>query len=80
MRTLALRKELLELIDEAVGSGASHSETCKVISIAPSTLRQWRPAGGVIKADCRPAALRPLRSGLFSDKERECLVVTLQSP
>ncbi|MGQ7848769.1 hypothetical protein ACUNV4_30020 [Granulosicoccus sp. 3-233] len=80
MSTLAQRNEILELVDEAVSSGARHTEACKVIGIAASTLRRWRPAGGAVQADCRPTADRPVPFGRFSDEERQRIVDTCNRP
>lgn len=80
MSDLAQRIAILSLVDEAVSSGARHKEACRAIGIAPSTLRRWRPSGGAVQTDCRPTALRPMPSGRFSDKERQCLVDTCNHP
>ncbi len=80
MSTLAQRNEILELVDEAVSSGARHTEACKVIGIAASTLRRWRPAGSAVQADCRPTADRPVPFGRFSDEERQRIVDTCNRP
>ena len=76
MTTLAQRSEILNLVDEAVSGGARHKEACKVIGMAASTLRRWRPAGDAVQADCRPTAARPVPFGRFSDEERQRIVDT----
>ena len=76
MTTLAQRSEILNLVDEAVSGGARHKEACKVIGMAASTLRRWRPAGDAVQADCRPTAARPIPFGRFSDEERQRIVDT----
>lgn len=80
MNSLTQRNEILELVDEAVGNGARYNRACEVISIAPSTLRRWRPSGGAVREDCRPTALRPVPAGRHSDEERQVIVTTCNLP
>lgn len=76
MNTLAQRKTILELVDDAVSNGASYKRACNVIGIAASTLRRWRPAGENVKQDQRPDAVRPIPARRLSDEERKILVDT----
>lgn len=76
MNTLAQRNTILELVDDAVGSGARYKQACNVIGIAASTLRRWRPVGGCVKQDGRPDADRPIPFRRLSDEERKNIVDT----
>jgi putative transposase len=76
MSDLAQRSEILDLVDEAIGSGARLAKACQVIGIASSTLRRWRPAGETVLKDKRPDAIRPIPARRLSDEEREHVVET----
>lgn len=76
MSTLTQRIDILTMVDQAVSDGARHSKACKLIGIASSTLRRWRPAGVAVQEDLRPDAVRPVPARRLSDEERQCLVDT----
>ena len=80
MSSLTQRKEILTLIDEAVGNGARLSKACEVISIAPSTLRRWRTDNGEIRQDQRPLAMRPKQKKQLSTEEQHRLLETIHRP
>lgn len=80
MTSLAQRQHILSMVDEAVDSGARLTRACKVISIAPSTLRRWRPGAGTVGQDQRPLAIRPVQAKQLSEEEEQHLVDICNSP
>ena len=80
MNTLARRNTILDLVDAAVDNGARYKQACKVIGIAASTLRRWRPVGSGVKQDGRPDAERPIPFRRLSDEERKNSVDTCNRP
>ena len=79
MSSLAQRVEIIELVDEAVLSGARYESACEVIGIAASTLRRWRPGKSDIQEDKRPTAHREPPANRFTDEERDCIIETCNS-
>lgn len=73
------RKHCIELIDEALESGARLHSACEVIGIHPSTFRRWRESGEV-RQDQRPSAVRPAPSNKLSVQEREHLLSVFHQP
>lgn len=74
MSTLAQRQRLLDMVEEAVGSGARLAKACQVIGVAPSTLRRWRPDADTLQQDQRPLATRPIQAKQLSEEEEQRLV------
>lgn len=75
MSRLEQRRQILDLIDEAVMAGACRERACAVLGIASSTLRRWRPqAASSIRSDGRPEALRPVPTNRYSEEERDRIV------
>jgi transposase InsO family protein len=65
-RTLAA-----SLINEAIEAGSAVSKACREAGIDRRTFRRWTVVGeGVVLADARPAAVRPVPSNKLSDEER----------
>lgn len=69
MISLPDRDAAVQLINEAVVSGARKARACGEIGIALRTLERWR-RGGALNADGRPTARRPAPPGKLSAEER----------
>ncbi len=72
------RRLVVELIDEAVGSGARQTSACELLGISTRTYQRWRE-GGQVNADGRPGALRPRPSHALTEKEKQAVLDTLNS-
>lgn len=79
MISLEHRQHLVELINEAVGSGARVTEACSTVNIHDATYRRWQDTGSV-KADARPEAVRPAPRNKLSPQEREAVLLTCHLP
>jgi putative transposase len=64
---------LIELIQEAVQSGARLSKACEEAEIALRTYRRWFKAG-VVQADQRPEIDRPVPTNKLSDEEQNTII------
>jgi len=64
---------LIELIQEAVHSGARLSKACAEAQIGLRTYRRWFNAGRIL-GDRRPAAVRAAPANKLSDEEQEAIV------
>jgi putative transposase len=74
------RQHAVELIKEAVASGASPRRACEVLDLSLRTYQRWC-AGGEVKADARPHAQRPEPANKLSVEERQQIVaVCNQAP
>ncbi|KAE9882249.1 hypothetical protein GP665_24715 [Escherichia coli] len=54
------RQKIINLVSEAVSSGARKTQACQCIGISVRTLQRWMQ-GGVVHADQRPGASRRKR-------------------
>ena len=79
MISLEHRQHLVELINEAVGSGARLTQACSTVNIHDATYRRWHEAG-TVKADARPLAVRPEPKNKLSPHEREQVLLTCHLP
>ena len=73
MTTLPERQLIVELIQEAVQSGARLSKACDEAQIALRTYRRWYQAG-VVQADLRPEAVRVAPGNKLSDEEQNTII------
>jgi hypothetical protein len=73
---LAARNRILNVVDEAVQSGARQGQACAVIGMSERTLQRWRtaPAG-----DRRPMRIQQPRNKL-DDLERQRILAIANSP
>jgi len=69
------RVKAIELIDEAVSSGARRTQACEHLGICDRTCRRWT-AGEAVKADARPTAERAPPSNKLTEKERQKILDT----
>ena len=80
MTTLPERQFIVELIQEAVQSGARLSKACEVAQIGLRTYRRWFKAGSVLP-DRRPATVRTSPANKLSDQEQDTIIeLCNQSP
>lgn len=73
------RMRAIELIKEAVTSGARESLACKEMGISQRTLQRWRSDLTPFE-DQRPLAERPVPKNKLSENERETIVRTVNQP
>lgn len=69
------RVKAIELIDEAVSSGANRIKACKEIGISDRTYRRWTTGEGV-QEDARPNAERAPPANKLSKEERQTILDT----
>lgn len=73
------RQGACALINEAVGSGARRQRACAEIGITLRTLERW-VAQGVVRADRRPVAVRPVPANKLSTEERAEVLRVVNAP
>lgn len=73
MTALPERQKIIELINEAVDSGARLHEACGEAQIGLRTYRRWYQGGQVV-ADQRPEAVRPEPSNKLTEHEKKQIV------
>jgi putative transposase len=71
--TLTDRQEHVELINQAIISGARQDKACDVIGLSARTLQRWQ-ANGVVGEDKRPTATRPAPINKLSNDERQAVM------
>jgi len=79
MISLEHRQHLVELINEAVDSGARVAQACSTVNIHDTTYRRWHDTG-TVKADARPLAVRSEPRNKLSQQEREQVLLTCHLP
>ena len=73
------RQRAVSLIDEARTAGARLKPSCAVLGITARTYQRWTQ-GGAVRADARPAALRPAPSHALTEDERQAILETTLQP
>lgn len=73
------RQRAVELINEAVESGARKSRSCEEMGISIRTYQRWMQ-GGELKSDGRPDAIRPEPDHKLTRLEREAVLAAVNSP
>ena len=73
------RKLAVELIDEAVASGARRYRACGELGLNERTYRRWTRTGDV-RADGRPDAVRPAPHNKLTDEERGEVLALCHAP
>jgi putative transposase len=76
MTSLAARKDITILVDEAIAAGARQREACAVIGLSERTLQRWQLGGST--GDRRPARLQEPANRL-SDLERQRMLAIANS-
>lgn len=74
----SVRIHAVELISEAVASGAARFKACAELEISVRTYQRWIVDGG-IKTDGRPGAQRPEPKNKLSTVERDKILTTVNS-
>ncbi len=69
------RINAVNLIDEAVTSGARRTEACKNMGINDRTYRRWT-AEDEVRADARPESVRPQVLSLRPFLQLQCLILS----
>ena len=70
MTPLPVRQHYLEIIEEAVASGARKTQACKVAEISVRTIQRWGTLSEVTP-DKRPLTVRPVPKNKLSADERK---------
>jgi putative transposase len=73
------RREVIELIEEAVAAGARKARACALLGLSVRTVQRWTRDGGVIE-DRRPSAERPTPPNALSEAERVAVREVCNSP
>ncbi len=73
------RLAVMEVIDEAVSSGARQFMACNEVNISERTLQRWRLEGEKTK-DKRPDAIRPTPQNKLSPKEEQAVLTAMNKP
>ena len=73
------RRRAVSLIDEARAAGARLKPSCGVLGITARTYQRWTQ-GGAVRADGRPAAVRPAPSHALTEDERQAVLETSLQP
>ena len=63
----------MELLQEARDAGASLKRACEEIELNLRTYKRWCK-GGIVQADKRPTATRPVPANKLSEAERQAIL------
>ena len=76
------RSYAIQLIDEAVSSGAGRAKACGILAITERTYFRWQKQQKVqgSVSDQRPTAKRPTPSNKLSEEERQKIIETVSTP
>jgi len=70
------RIKVIEVIDEAIASGARQFKACEVVGISERTLQRWRKDGAETR-DKRPEAVRPVPANKLTESEKTKIIKTM---
>ena len=73
------RVKAIELIDEAVSSGARRVKACEELGISDRTYRRWNLGDGV-QEDARPHARRETPANKLCTQERQAILEVCNEP
>lgn len=76
MTSLAQRRAIMSLVDDAVGAGARQSRACEVVGLSARTLQRWQRDAH--RGDRRPGRIQCPRNR-FSDLERRRILAVVNS-
>jgi putative transposase len=79
MICLVDRRQVVELVDEAVAAGARQHKACAILKISTRTYQRWTQDEAVL-SDGRPDAQRPAPANKLSPEEREEILAVSNSP
>lgn len=74
------RQALARDIQEAHTAGARLQPACAIVGISVRTLQRWQAAGGEIRRDGRPEAVRPIPAHALTEAERAQLLAVANEP
>ena len=74
------RVKAVELIDEAVTSGARRVKACEELGISDRTYRRWTSAGSGVREDGRPEAQHEAPANKLSTQERQAILDVCNEP
>src|SRR5690606_8095602 len=74
------RQRAVELISEAVSAGARQRLACCELGLTARTLQRWKDETGVVRADARPSAERPVPANKLSEEERAEVLRIVNEP
>jgi putative transposase len=80
MTRLEDRQTLAAEISEACAAGARLAPACNLAGIGVRTFQRWRAGDGQVRADRRPAAVRPRPAHALSEAERARIVALANAP
>ena len=69
----------MELVDEAIQSGARQHKACEILEISPRTLQRWKDERTPI-ADQRSTAARPEPRNKLTQEEKSLILQTVNAP
>lgn len=70
------RRDMLDILDEAVAAGARLAPACAMLELSIRTVQRWRKR----PEDARPQAHRPVPAHQLSDEERQYLLAVANEP
>jgi putative transposase len=73
------RRHAIELIEQAVATGARQHKACEILEISSRTYQRWTQEAAVL-SDRRPGAQRPVPANKLSPEEREAILAVSNSP
>jgi putative transposase len=73
------RRQIVELIEQAMAAGARQEKACAALGLSPRTYQRWTHQSGVA-TDARPEAERPAPANKLNDAEREQIVELCNRP
>ena len=73
------RLYIVEILEEAIESGARQIPACNTINLSVRTFQRWQKEGAQT-ADKRRSSNRPTPINKLSDSERETVMLTMNSP
>lgn len=79
LTSTANRRVIIELIEEAVSSGARRKLACKEIGVSERTLQRWCK-GGELQEDQRPLVERPVPANKLTDEECKAILEVIHQP
>lgn len=80
MTPIQERHQLVELIEEAVRSGARKSRACSEASLSVRTLQRWQIDPDKVKEDARSKAFRPEPVNKLNAVEVQAVLVVCNTP
>lgn len=74
------RQRAVELVKEAVSTGARQRLACGELGLTERTLQRWQDEAGVVRMDGRPSAVRAVPANKLSEVERAQVLRLVNEP